>query len=108
MQNNGTNGTIEIDLTGYSGNAEVTIIAKTTSSGNTGRYYTITGGGVTLYSGGYNTGTGITNSDQTDTFVLQCGYVYTLKTSDGLKFLSFAFKPTTADYTATMSSPTKN
>jgi len=100
VQSNG-DGTIEIDLTAYSGNAQLEIVARTTSSSNTGRYYTISGGNVVLYSSGYDS-TGITNSDQTDTFVLKCGYKYTLKCSNGLRFKSFALKATTVAATATM------
>lgn len=98
-------GTIEIDLTAYTGNAQITIVARTTGSSNTGRYYCISGNGVTLYSAGYNNGTGVSNSDQTDTFVLQCGYKYTLKCSNGLRFKTFAFSATNSSPTATMPAP---
>jgi hypothetical protein len=101
----GAKGEIDIDLTAYSGNATVTIVSRTTGSSNTGRYYVIEGNGVTLYSDGYNTETGITNTAQTDTFVLKCGYKYTLKTSAGLRFLSFSFAPTDDECTATMPAP---
>jgi pectate lyase len=107
MQALGAKGEIDIDLTEYSGNATITIVSRTTGPNNTGRYYIIEGNGVTLYSSGYNTETGITNTAQTDTFVLKCGYKYTLKTSAGLRFSTFSFAPTDDQCTATMPAPTK-
>lgn len=105
LQSGGT-GTIEIDLTGYTGNAQITIIAKTTSAKNVGRYYMISGNGVTLYSAGYNDASkGISSSDQTDTFVLACGHKYTLTCSGGLRFKSFAFAASSSSPTATMPAP---
>ncbi|MDE7301380.1 MAG: Ig-like domain-containing protein [Clostridia bacterium] len=102
-------GTIEIDLTAYTGNAQIVIVARSTSAKNLGRYYSISGNGVTLYSAGYNDETkGITATDQTDTFVLQCGYKYTLQCSAGLRFKSFALSPTNSSPTATMPAPSKS
>ena len=84
---------ITIDLTQFTGSVKLTVVAKTTSNKNTGRYYLIEGNGDPQYCKGYGTDAGISSSDQTDTFTLECGYVYTLKAYSGLRFKSFAFAP---------------
>lgn len=84
---------ITIDLTQFTGSVKLTVVAKTTSNKNTGRYYLIDGYGGAQYCKGYGTTEGISASDQTDTFTLECGNVYTLKAYSGLRFKSFAFVP---------------
>ncbi len=89
--NEAENDLLTIDLSNYTGSVQLTVIARTTSSSNTGRYYVITGNDQSYYCQGHGTTTGIANSDQTDVFTLQCGYKYTLKAYGGLRFKSFAF-----------------
>ena len=76
-------GTITIDLTGYTGSAKLEIVARTPGSNDTGRYYTITG---TNYSQQVEE---FTNQDRKDTFTLVCGQKYTLTCSGGMRFMSF-------------------